>query len=132
MIRVRALLIVLALLACTGCNRNRQNMLPHQVAGFWVTDAPHYEGRFLELSEAFVIVGADPDNFPSVQRIDKVMTDPTQKELALTIFSTDLDGTHYKLALQFSQANGGEIRFPHQREVWKRYSEKQGQSLSSR
>ena len=124
MIRLRALVIAVALLSCTGCSRNRQNMLPHQVAGFWVTDAPLYEGRFLELSEAFVIVGADPDNFPSVQRIDKVMTDPMQKDLALTIFSTDLDGAHYKLALQFSQANGGEIRFPHQREVWKRYSDK--------
>ena len=127
MVKVRALVIVVALLCCTGCNKNRQNMLPRQVAGFWVTDAPLYEGRFLELSEAFVIVGADPDNFPSVQRIDKVMTDPMQKDLALTIFSTDLDGNHYKLALQFSQANGGEIRFPHQREVWKRYSDKRSQ-----
>jgi hypothetical protein len=127
MIRVRVLAIVVALLSGTACNKNRQSMLPHQVAGFWVTDAPAYEGRFLELSEAFVIVGSDPDNFPSVQRIDKVMTDPMQQDLALTIFSSDLDGGHYKLALQFSQANGGEIRFPHQREVWKRYSDKPAQ-----
>jgi hypothetical protein len=127
MIRARTLVILLALLSCTGCDKNTHNMLPHQVAGFWVTDAPQYEGRFLELSEAFVIVGSDPDNFPSVQWIDKVVRDPRQKDIALTIFSTDLDGAHYKLALEFSQANGGEIRFPHQKEIWKRYSDKGGQ-----
>ena len=127
MIRVSALAIVLALLSGTGCDKNAQNTLPQQVAGFWVTDAPRYQGRFLELSDAFVIVGSDPDNFPSVQRIDKVVIDPTHKDLALTIFSTDLDGAHYVLALQFSKANGGEIRFQHQKEVWKRHADKPGE-----
>src|SRR5215469_18480655 len=80
-------------------------------AGSWTTDAPRYNGRFLELYQAFVIVGEGPEHPPSVQMVDKVMTHPEQNDLTLTLYSSDLEGSHYELTLQFSPANHGEIRF---------------------
>jgi len=120
MTKVRLLVAALTLLACLGCSKNRYNLIPSQLAGSWTTDAPRYNGRFLELYQAFVIVGEGPEHPPSVQMVDKVMTHPEQNDLTLTLYSSDLEGSHYELTLQFSPANHGEIRFPHQKEVWKR------------
>lgn len=132
MTKVRLLAAVLTLLAGVGCSKNEHNLIPGQLAGVWTTDAPRYQGRFLELYEAFVIVGEGPEHSPSVQMVDKVKAHPEQNDLALTIYSSDLEGGHYELTLQFNPANHGEIRFPHQKEVWKRYSETENKVSKSR
>ena len=120
MTRIRIAIIVAALLACAGCSRNTQSMLPRQLTGFWTTDSPRYQGRFLELYQTFVIIGTGPGEPPSVQMIDKVKTEPKGNGTVLTIYSTDPSGAHYELGLQFSPANGGELRLRNQNHVWKR------------
>lgn len=132
MTKIRLLAAVVAVLACVSCSKNKHNLIPSELAGFWTTDATRYQGRFLELYQAFVIVGEGPEHPPSVQMVDKVTTHSEQNDLALTIYSSDLEGGHYELTLQFSPANRGEIRFPHQKEVWKRYSETEGKVSKSR
>lgn len=127
MARVRRILALLSaplvLAGSFGCSGNKQNLLPSQLAGFWTTNAPKYHGRFLELNRAFVIIGSGPDNPPSVQIVDSVTIHPEQQDLSLTIYSSDVETGQNELTLQFSPANGGEIRFPHQSEVWTRYVE---------
>lgn len=127
MARVRMVWALLsALLVLTGsfgCSKNKQNLLPSQLAGFWTTDAPKYHGRFLELNRAFVIIGTGLENPPSVQIVDSITIHPEQQDLTLTIYSSDVETGQDELTLQFSPANGGEIRFPHQPEVWTRYVE---------
>lgn len=120
MARIRIAIIVTALLACAGCSRNTQSMLPRQLTGLWTTDSPRYQGRFLELYQTFVIIGTGPGQPVSVQMIDKVKTESMGDGTVLTIYSTDLNGTQYELGLQFSPANGGELRLRNQSHVWKR------------
>jgi len=57
----------------------------------------------------------------SVQWIDKVKVQSAGDPMEVTVYSTDfLEGNHHELALQFSAANGGEIRLRNQSLVWKR------------
>jgi len=120
MTTLRMTVIILMLLVCVGCSHH-YTPLPPEVKGVWTTDDPRYRDRFLELSQAFVIVVTGPHDTPSVQLVDKVEIEPMGLDEALTIYSTDYsDGAHYQMALQFSPANGGEIRFKNQGQVWKR------------
>lgn len=125
MAKFRITVVTLMLLACVGCSRNNSRMLPRELEGVWTTDDPRYGDRLLELSQAFVIIVAGHDT-PSVQMIDKVETQPKGTDTALTIYSTDYpEETHYEMALQFSPANGGEMRFKNQTQVWRRRSDAQ-------
>lgn len=117
----RMTVIILTLLVCAGCSHNNSRMLPREFEGVWTTNDPRYQDRFLELSPAFVIIVTGRYDTPSVQWIDKVETQPQGSDTALTVYSTDLsEGSHYEMALQFSPANGGEIRFKNQTQVWRR------------
>lgn len=112
---------VLTFLVCAGCDYTNSKLLPKELEGVWTTDDARYRDRFLELSQAFVIVVTGPEDRPSVQLVDKVETQTTGTDTALTVYSTDYSqGLHHQMALTFSPANGGEIRFKNQTQVWRR------------
>jgi hypothetical protein len=93
------------------------------VEGLWTTDDPRFEGRFMELSPSFVIIVTGHDDPASVQFVDKVELQAPTDFSAFTVYSTDYsEGTHYQMRLQFSSANGGELRFQNGGQVWKRGS----------
>jgi hypothetical protein len=110
----------LMLLALTGCNRENKRVLPSQLDGFWTTDAPRYQDCFLELSGPYVIVGTGLRDFGDVQIVDNFERTEFGKQTAYTIYSSDLHGNHYQLAVRFDPANGGEIRIRNQPNVWRR------------
>jgi|GEM_PF-1125941 hypothetical protein len=122
---VREIAIALALLGLFGCSQHaQQGLLPKDVVGAWTTNDPRYKDRLMELSRAFVIIVTDRHDPASVQMIDGVETEPTGSDTLYTIYSTDYSqGTHYQMKLQYSSANGGEIRFRNQPAVWKRQVE---------
>jgi hypothetical protein len=118
---LRTQMILLALLVCVGCSGNHSPMLPTQLEGVWRTDDPRYQDRFLELSPTFVILVTGRSDRASVQWIDKVEIETLGEATAFTVYSTDyLEGTHHEMALQFTLANGGELPFKNQSQVWKR------------
>jgi len=121
MTTLRTTVIILMALVCAGCNRNDSRMLPRQLEGTWTTDDPRYQDRFMDLSQAFVIIGTSRYDAPSVQLIDKVEVEARGSDTVLTVYSTDhSQSAHYQMAIQFSPANGGEIRFKNQTQVWRR------------
>jgi hypothetical protein len=118
---LRVLGAVLTVSFCVGCNSSVSLTLPRVMEGVWTTDDPRFQGRFMELSPSFVIIVTGHDDPASVQFVDKVES-PTPSDLSsLTVYSTDYsEGAHYQMRLQFSPANGGEIRFQNQGLVWRR------------
>jgi hypothetical protein len=118
---LRSAVIALVLLLCVGCNSNTAITLPRTLEGVWTTDDPRFQGRYLELSSSFVIIVTGHDDPVSVQFVDKVENEPMGDESSLTVYSTDyLQDAHYQMRIRVSQANGGEIRFQNQTQVWRR------------
>jgi hypothetical protein len=113
--------VLLTLTLCVGCNSKVLLTLPREMEGVWTTDDPRFQGRFMELSPSFVIIVTGHDDPASVQFVDKVETSSPGDFSSLTIYSTDYsEGAHYQMKLQFSPANGGELRFQNQGLLWKR------------
>jgi len=118
----RLLAVILLLPFWTGCNRENPRLLPREMAGVWTTHEPRYQGRFLELSPSYVMIGTGPTEIPKVQVIDTVKREKAGEETAYTINSTDLNGEHYEMTLLFNPAHGGELHFKNQANVvWRRY-----------
>ena len=75
----------------------------------------------MELSQAFIVIVTGRHDAPSVEMIDRVETEANGTNTHFTIYSTDyLKGNHSKMNADFSAANGGEIRFRNQSQVWTR------------
>jgi hypothetical protein len=116
---------LLLLLACLGCSRENPMILPDQLNGFWTTDVPRYQDRFLEFDRVYVFIGVGRLQVPTLQMVDKVEAEPAGKETTYTIYSSDLEGNSYQMTLQFNPLNGGEIQLKSQRGiVWKRPTQK--------
>ena len=116
-----------ALIGWAGCDRNTHSMLPAELGGEWTTDDPRYQDRFLELSPTFVITGMGRSEAARVEWIDKVEAAPIGNDTQFKVYSTELSlGTHDAMSFVFSSANGGEIRFRNQPEVWRTKRNKTG------
>jgi hypothetical protein len=114
----------LLLFTATGCNRNATNLLPSQLVGFWTTDEPRYQGRFLELYRAYVIIGTGPGDVPKVQAVDSVEASQDGDHMVYKIASTDMSGVQYRMTLLYRPAGDGEILFRHEENIlWKRHRE---------
>lgn len=119
----KLLFATVLLLVLLGCNRPNPRILPVEVSGHWTTDATGYQGRFLELSQAFVIIGAGERGNPVVQMIDNVEPAAAGDETTYTIDSTSVEGVHDQITIQFSPRNGGELRVKERPDVvWRRSS----------
>jgi len=115
---------LLLLLVCLACSRDNPKVLPDKLVGFWTTDEPRYQDRFLELSKVYVFIGVGRRQVPSVQVVDRFEAVQAGKETKYTIYSTDLQGTAYQMTFQFSPVNGGEIQLKNQQGiVWKRHAQ---------
>lgn len=119
--RFGAVMLALALLAYPWYAGNMTHMLSHELDGVWVTDDPRYQGRSMELSPTFVILVTGPEEPASVQWVDRVQSEPTAEGFRLTVYATEFtDGNSTRMSLQFSRANGGEIRFANDGRLWRR------------
>ncbi len=108
------------LLACVGCNNNSHQFLPDELSGFWTTNDSRYQGRFIELSNAYVIVGPG-DGSADVQRITDVKSVASGSDITYTIASKDTNGADTQLVLVFENVNGGQFELGNQRGmIWKR------------
>ena len=108
------------LLIFVGCNGNNLRVLPAELSGIWTTDDPRYQGRFLELSQAYVIVGVG-DGSVDLQRIMHVKSVASGVETTYTVFSKESDGTNVKLIIVFKHDDGGQFQLGNQSGIiWKK------------
>ena len=118
--------VFLILIACVGCTSSHM-LLPDELSGFWTTSDFRYQGRFIELSNAYIIVGPG-DGSADVQRIKHIDLLISGAETTYTIFSEGADGTNSKWTVIYENTNGGQLRLGNERGmVWKRcYGEQCG------
>ncbi|HEY1264787.1 MAG TPA: hypothetical protein VGF06_14765 [Terriglobales bacterium] len=113
-------LLALCALAIPACTHKPQVTLPAEIQGHWVTKAPGYENRFLQLEPNFVLIGINLDETPSIQKVSRVESRSSGQETIYTIYSTSPD-VNYQITLYFNPANGGELRVQNRGQVlWKR------------
>lgn len=118
------LTVLLLLFTAVGCQKKGAYLLPNDLVGFWTADDPLYQGRFLELYRAYVIIGTGSAQIPTVQAVNSVQADPEGDHVVYHVLSTDLAGVQYKMTLLYTPAHGGEIRFKHMENItWKRRGE---------
>lgn len=109
------------LFALTGCSKPPVTTLPAQILGEWQTDDARYRGRGMKLDSNRVIFGlggAAPDKAELIQDVKMTPPDnPTDFQIRMRT----ADGVQDSIALQFTPANGGELRIKSQAKiVWRR------------
>ena len=120
-----ALVIATLMAVCSSCkSESGEGALPREVQGAWITDDPQYAERLIKFwpSEYVILTGVESQ--AAMQAVDKVERQPFGNGFTLTIFSTNRTGTHDQMGLTYSPANGGELRFRNQKQVWRRVPEK--------
>ena len=111
----------MSLLVLGGCARvQTQNHIPEELIGYWRTDSPRYEKRFLKLEKDYVTIGTEEDNVASVQSVREVRTERKGGKMIYTISSINSDGADL-LSLEFEPAHGGSIEIRHMQGIlWRR------------
>jgi hypothetical protein len=117
---LRVLGLVLPLSFSVGCNSRVLMTLPREMEGVWTTDDPRFQGRFMELSPSFVIIVTGHEDPATVQFVDKVETQTPGDLSSLTVYLPTIPRAPTTRCLQFSPANGGQLRFQNQGLVWRR------------
>lgn len=117
----RLILIALAgLLGFSACTSSTIKTVPDQIQGHWVTTAPGYETRYLQLERDFVLIGIAQDETPSIQRVYRVEQEGNGRQMTYKIYSTGAE-TDYTLTVYYDPGHGGEIRLKNGGGmVWKR------------
>jgi hypothetical protein len=120
-----AIVVFTAIALCSSCNRGGANTLPRELEGAWVTDDPQYTDRLIKFwsSEYVILTGAQGQANP-VQSVDKVERQQYGNGFTLTIYSKNRAGDSNQMGLTYTPANGGEVRFRNQKQVWKRVPER--------
>ena len=112
--------VLLTLLACVGCSSTNSKTIPKQLVGLWTTDAPRYRGRFLELHEAYIIVGTG-DGAADMQRVSHVESKAADYGTIYTIYSKDAEDMENQLSIIFKNDDGGQLYLANQNEmIWKK------------
>ena len=115
---IAAVFSLLALSACTQVQT--QNQIPQELTGYWRTEAPRYQKRFLKLEKDYVTIGTEDDDVASVQRVREVRAESQGGKIIYTISSISAEGSDL-LGLEFDPTNGGSLQIRHmQGIVWKR------------
>jgi len=126
---IRKILFIPLLLAIAwmapGCNNSR--ILPDTLVGFWTTENPRYQDRFIELDNVYLFIGVGTRQVPRLQVVNKFKAVQAGNETTYTIYSTDMQGVGNQMTFKFSTANGGEIEFNNQGGVvWSRFPRQNG------
>ena len=98
----------------------RPKPVPDDLIEVWITQAPGYEDRFIEITKVSLIYGIGGYNI-HVYFIAKLERAIQGKDVVYTVYFHNLDGLDYKKSFYYDPANDGTIRFKNQKHiVWTR------------
>jgi hypothetical protein len=115
-------LIALALLLLPAVACNQQQKIPKELAGNWVTEDERYQGKNLIINpEGFIVLIVDAESKPRAERVES-MTSTKEAGVTTYVFkTTDINGAHDTITVDYRAANGGELRLAHPNQiVWRR------------
>jgi len=116
-----ALVIAMFMTVCIGCNHGVGEVtLPRELQGAWVTDDPQYSEKLVQFWPHDFVVLTGVESQASVRTVYKMERQQYGNGFSLTIYSETATGTRDQIGISYSPANGGELRFRNQKQVWKR------------
>lgn len=111
---------LMMVMSLSGCSQKLTH-IPPELIGYWTTDAPGYQTRFLKLEKNFVLIGINQDDIPSVETVREVDSKPGTDGTIYKISSIGSQGIE-SITLQFNPANGGVIQVRHKEGIlWTRH-----------
>ena len=111
--------IVAATITMFHFKKNRD--IPVNLIGKWVTSAPGYEDRFIEITKETVTygLGGDKEDAYLISNIEK---SPEKINILYTISYKNTDGLEFTRSFYYHPENGGAIQFKHQEHIeWRKY-----------
>ena len=120
---VTAIVVAILMASCSGCQSSgvgENSMLPRELQGAWVTDDPQFAERLVDFWPGEFVILTGVESQAAFQSVDKVDRKPYGSGFTLTIYSTNRAGARDQMGITYSPANGGELRFRNQRQVWHR------------
>lgn len=91
-------------------------VVPDEMVGAWVTSAPGYADRALEISKAAILFGTDSGE-TTVHDIWNFEQMREGRRTLYTFYYTTEEGLEEKFAFYYEPANGGVIRLKNQEGV---------------
>jgi hypothetical protein len=112
-------LIVVAAILTLSCSKKHRG-IPEDLIGKWITSAPGYEDRFIEITKETVVYGLGGDK-KDVYFISNLETNPEGNKLLYTINFKNKDGLAFTRSFYYDPENGGTIQFKHQKHIeWRK------------
>ena len=117
---IAAGLMAMALMFVFALHDKKEDPVPRQLWGYWTTDAPGYENRYLEVDEHYILIGVNEEDMPDLQRVAKVHCATVGEKLTCAIYSSNSEA-NLQWTLDYSPELGGEVHVKNQRGVvWHR------------
>ncbi|MBI4791671.1 MAG: hypothetical protein HY789_02805 [Deltaproteobacteria bacterium] len=96
--------------------------IPDYLIGRWLTSAPGYEDRYLEINNVSLLF-ATSESTVNEYFIDKTATSASAdgKQIVFTIECRDLENSPYRFSLTYEPGNGGTLSFKNQSHItWRK------------
>ncbi len=94
--------------------------IPDYLVGRWLTSAPGYEDRYLEINKVSVLLATSVSTV-NKYFIDKTATTAAGKQIGFTIDCKDLENSPYRLSLTYEPDSGGTLSFKNQSHItWRK------------
>jgi len=108
-------LIVAAAIITMSCSKKHRD-IPENLIGRWITSAPRYEDRFIELTkETFVYgLGGDKKDIYPISGMEKRLEG---NNVLFTIRYKNAEGLAFTRSFYYHPENGGAIQFKHQEHI---------------
>ena len=90
--------------------------VPDHLIGKWITDAPGYEDRFIEITEKTFVYGLGGDK-QDVYLISNLETDLEKNIQLFTISYENKDGLKFTRSFYYHSENGGVVQFKNQEHI---------------
>ena len=112
-------LIVVAAILTMSCSKKHRD-IPENLIGKWITSAPRYEDRFIEITKETLVYGLGGDK-KDVYFITNLETTPEGNKLLYTISFKNTEGVAFTRLFYYHPENGGVIQFKHQEHIeWRK------------
>ncbi len=94
--------------------------IPDNLIGKWITSAPGYEDRFIEITKETLTYGLGGDK-EDVYFISNLETNPEGNKLLYIISFKNTEGLEFTRSFYYHPENGGAIQFKHQEHIeWRK------------
>jgi len=112
-------LIVVAAILTISCSKKHRD-IPEKLIGKWITSAPRYEDRFIEITKETIAYGLGGDK-EDINFISSIEESLEGNRILYSITYKNKEGLAFTRFFYYHPENGGTIQFKHQEHItWRK------------